>query len=219
MAYQETASQDEYLEAVERYQDYEAGTYQTMTIEEKMDFFVGVHTNHVPLFDEDGDDMDTSDDYYAIRDDFLEHPEQFYLEHISEFLKMLDDSCYQPSFMDTIVKIIHNIVRCHQAEGVAYLLSHLQEVPSRGYEYGLFWNVRYLLKDDSVYSFVKEALARTGPKDRGFLLRILEGANMPAVHGTDGGTRKFPLLSEYGDEIERKRKAELEELLARLPKE
>ena len=55
----------------------EAGTYQSMTLEEKMDFFDGVHTNRVPLFDEDGDDMDTSDDYYAIRDE-LKFAEQTY---------------------------------------------------------------------------------------------------------------------------------------------
>ena len=70
---------------MEQYQDYEAGTYQSMTLEEKMDFFDGVHTNHIPLFDEDGDDMDTSDDYYAIRDEFLNHPEQFSLNDILVF--------------------------------------------------------------------------------------------------------------------------------------
>ena len=92
MAYEKIESHDEYLKTVEQYQDYEAGTYQSMTLEEKMDFFDGVHTNRVPLFDEDGDDMDTSDDYYAIRDAFLEHPEQFTLDHILDFIKMLDDA-------------------------------------------------------------------------------------------------------------------------------
>ena len=55
---------------VEKYSDYEAGTYQYMTLREKMNFLDGVHTDNIPLFDEDGDDMDTSDDYYAIRDEF-----------------------------------------------------------------------------------------------------------------------------------------------------
>ena len=58
MAYEKIESHDEYLKTVEQYQDYEAGTYQSMTLEEKMDFFDGVHTNRVPLFDEDGDDME-----------------------------------------------------------------------------------------------------------------------------------------------------------------
>ena len=39
MAYEKIESHDEYLKAVEQYQDYEAGTYQSMTLEEKMDFF------------------------------------------------------------------------------------------------------------------------------------------------------------------------------------
>ena len=215
MAYNKIESHDEYLKAVEQYQDYEAGTYQSMTLEEKMNFFDGIHTNHVPLFDEDGDDMDTADDYYAIRDEFLDHPEQFALDHISEFLKMLDDDCYQPSFMDTIIKIIHNIVCYYQSEGVVYLLSHLHEVPRRGYEYGLFQNVRYLIKNDSVYPLVKEALSQINPNDSEFFLQILEGTNMPAILGISSGTRKFSLLSECGDEIVIKRKAELEDMISR----
>ncbi len=214
MAYEKIESHDEYLKVVEQYQDYEAGTYQSMTLEEKMDFFDGVHTDHVPLFDEDGDDMDTFDDYYAIKDEFLKHPEQFKLDHILDFMKMLDDDCYQPSFMDTILKIIHNIVCYYQLEGVTYLLSHLHEVPSRGYEYGLFWSVRYLMKDDSVYPLVKEALAQLSPNDSEFVLQILEGTNMPAILGINSEIRKFPLLSEYGDEIEMKRKAELEDIIS-----
>ena len=111
MAYDRITSHDEYLKAVEQYQNYEAGTYQSMTLKERMDFFDGIHTNHVPLFDEDGDDMDTADDYYEIRDDFLNHPEQFALDNILDFIEMLDDSCDQPSFMDTIINIIHHITR------------------------------------------------------------------------------------------------------------
>ena len=219
MAYEPLESHDEYLKAVEQYQDYEAGTYRSMTLEEKMNFFDGIHTNHIPLFDEDGDDMDTSDDYYAIRDEFLEHPEQFTLDHILEFIKMLDDNCYQPSFMDTIMNIIHNIVCYYQLGGVTYLLSHLHEVPSRGYELGLFHNVRYLIKNDAVYPLVMEALTQISPDDREFVLQILEGTNMPAILGINSETRKFPLLSECGDEIEMKRKDELTDIISRLSNE
>ncbi|MDE7203948.1 MAG: hypothetical protein K2O91_19125 [Lachnospiraceae bacterium] len=217
MAYTKIESHDEYLEVVEKYKDYEAGTYQSMTLEEKMDFFDGIHTDHVPLWDEDGDEMDTSDDYDAIRDEFLEHPEQFTLDNILDFIEMLDDDCYQPSFMDTIIKIIHNIVCYYQLEGVTYLLSHLHEVPSRGYVFGLFSNVRYLINDDSVYPLVKEALAQITPHDRKFVLQILKGTDMPKVLGIDHENRKFPILSECGNEIELGRKAELEDIISRLP--
>lgn len=217
MAYTKIESHDEYLEVVEKYKDYEAGTYQLMTLEEKMDFFDGIHTDHVPLWDEDGDEMDTSDDYDAIRDEFLEHPEQFTLDNILDFMEMLDDDCYQPSFMDTIIKIIHNIVCYYQLEGVIYLLSHLHEVPSRGYVFGLFSNVRYLINDDSVYPLVKEALVQITPDDRKFVLQILKGTDLPKVLGIDHENRKFPILRECGNEIELGRKAELEDIISRLP--
>lgn len=163
--------------------------------------------------------MDTSDDYYAIRDEFLEHPEQFTLDHILDFIKMLDDNCYQPSFMDTIMNIIHNIVCYYQSGGVTYLLSHLHEVPSRGYELGLFRNIRYLIKNDAVYPLVKEALTQIRPDDREFVLQILEGTNMPVILGINSETRKFPILSECGDEIEMKRKDELADIISRLSNE
>lgn len=216
MAYTRIESHDEYLKMVEKYQDYEGGTYESMTLKEKMDFFDGIHTDHVPLFDEDGDDMETADDYYAIRDEFLEQPEEFLLDNILDFMAMLDDECYQPSFMDTIVKIIHNIVRYYQLEGVIYLLSHLREVPSRGYVLGLFSSVRCLLSDDAVYPFVKEALVQLAPNDREFFQQILEGTDMPKILGIENEARKFPILNECGNEVELGRKAELEDMISKL---
>jgi len=207
MAHKKIESHEQYLKVVEQYKDYEAGTYQSMTLTEKMDFFDGIHTDNVPLFDEDGDEMNTFDDYDAIRDEFLDHPEQFALDNILDFMEMLDDSCYQPSFMDTIVKIIHNIVRFYQLEGVTYLLSHLNQVPRRGYEYGLFWSVRYLINDENVYPIVKESLGQIRSKEREFVLQILEG-NTP-----EG---KIPLLAELGNEMEQNRKAELEDIIYQL---
>ncbi len=197
MIHKTIESHDEYLKIVEQYQDYEAGTYKSMTLQEKMDFFDGVHTNNVPLFDEDGDDMETFDDYCAIEEDFLKHPEQFSLNNILDFMAMLDDSCYQPSFMDTITKIIHNIVRFYQLDGVVFLLSHLKDVPERGYEYGLFVSIQRLISDESVYSFAKEALSQISSDNRKFVLQILEKSS-------------FPCLEEHGNELELRRKAELE---------
>lgn len=181
MSYQKLKSHDDYLKAVERYEDYEAGTYETMSLKEKMDFLDGVHTDNIPLFDEDGDDMETSDDYYAIRDEFLNHPEQFSLDDISAFLELLDDSCYQPSFMDTVTEIIHNIVRHYEVEGVVYLLSHLHEVPEKGYEFGLFVNICRLIKDDTTYQFMKEALASVPSDTVKLIERILDGRDMPEI--------------------------------------
>lgn len=212
MAYQKIESHDAYLKIAEQYKDYEAGTYQSMTLEEKMDFFDGVHTDNIPLFDEDGDDMDTFDDYHAIKDEFLEHPEQFALSSILDFMEMLDDDCYQPSFMDSIIRIICNIVRYYRLDGVVYLLSNLRKVPARGYEYGLFWSVRCLIADDFLYPLVKEALTQISTADSEFVLQILEGKDMPEILGIH---KNFPVLSECGNEIELGRKAELTDIISR----
>lgn len=183
MAYEKIESHDDYLKIVEKYQDYEAGNYQSMTLEEKMNFFDGINKNQVPLFDEDGDDMETSDDYYAIRDEFLEHPEQFSLNHLLDFMKMLDDNCDQPSFMDTTIKIIRNIACHYQLEGVTYLLSHLHEVPDSGYQCGLLGIAHCLANDDTVYPLVREALTQISPRNREFVLQLLGSASKQDTEG------------------------------------
>lgn len=214
MAYQKIESHDEYLKIVEQYKDYKAGTYKSMTRKEKMDFFDGVHTDNVPLFDEDGDDMDTLDDYYAIQEEFLNHPEQFSLNDILAFIEMLDDSCYQPSFMDTITKVIHQIVRFYQLEGVVFLLSHLHEVPRRGYEFGLFVTIRRIMNDDITYPLMAEALSVITPDTLKLIQKILNGRDMPNVLESDGSTSAFPVFDECGSEMELERKAELENVIS-----
>lgn len=216
MVYQKINSHDEYLKMVEKYSDYEAGTYQYMTLREKMNFLDGVHTDNIPLFDEDGDDMDTSDDYYAIRDEILNHPEQFSLNDILVFFEMLDDSCYQPSFMDNITAIIHNIARYYQLEGVKFLLAHLSEVPRRGYMFGLFVNVQLLIKDDVTYQLMKEAVKLAAPDTIMLLRKILSGEDMPGILEKDGNVNKFPIFAESADETELKRKQELENIILSL---
>lgn len=211
MTYQKINSYDEYLKIVEKYSDYEAGTCQSMTLKEKMNFFNAVHTDSIPLFDEDGDDLETSDDYYSIRDEFVNHPEQFSLNNILAFLEMLDDSCYQPSFMENITTIIHNIVRYYQLEGVNFLLSHLSVVPEKAYLFGLFVNMRCLIKDEETYQLMKEAIKLAKPDTVILVQKILSGEDMPEVLGS-----KFPIFDECADEIELKRKQELEDIISSL---
>lgn len=201
MAYEKIKSHEEYLKKAEQYQAYEAGTYQSMTLQEKMDFFDGVHTDNVPLWDEDGDEMDTLEDYNSIREEFLNHPEQFSLKDIHVFMEMLDDSCYQPSYMDTVTKIIHNIACFYQSEGVAYLLSHLQEVPERGRMFGWSVTIHLLIRDDAAYAWMKESLKTLTPDALRLLHCILSGKDLP---------KSLLLYYNYGSETELARKAELE---------
>ncbi len=216
MTYQKIESQDDYLKIVEYYKDYEAGTYESMTLKEKMEFFNGIHTDNIPLFDEDGDDMDTADDYYSIRDEFLDHPEQFSLSDILTFLEMLDDSCYQPSFMDTITVIIHNIVRHYQLEGVVFLLSHLHEVSKKAYEFGWFVNIRLLIKDDITYQLMKDAIGLVTLDTVRLIHRIVSGKDLLELVEKDGKVNEFLIFDECGDETEVKRKQELENIILSL---
>lgn len=57
-----------------------------MTLEEKMIFFDGIHTDNVPLFDRDGNDMDTFNDYCDIEKEFLTNPQMFSLDDICSFI-------------------------------------------------------------------------------------------------------------------------------------
>ena len=216
MAYEKIASHEEYLKKAEQYQEYEAGAYHSMTLQEKMDFFDGVHTDNVPLWDEDGDEMDTLEDYNSIRDEFLSHPEQFSQTDIRSFMEMLDDSCGQPSFMDTVTKIIHSIARFYQLEGVAYLLSHLQDAPERGRMFGWFVTMRLIIHDDASYAWTKEALKELPPSALRLILNILSGKDMPKVCGGNGRTSEFPLFDACGNETERARKDELEHIVSGL---
>ena len=129
MAYEPVKSHEEYLKILEKFKDYKKNTYQTMSLEEKIDFFDGIHTDHVPMFDENGNDtLGTLWDYGEISREFIQHPEMFSVSDISKFLEMLDDDCYQPSFMDDTLKVIRSIIRFYGKDGAEYLLTHLSEI-------------------------------------------------------------------------------------------
>lgn len=71
---------------------------------------------------------------------------------------MLDDDCYQPSFMDDTLKVIRSIVRSYGEDGVIFLLNHLSDIPECGKEYGLCNCLRYLIEDDRVFPCLKKAV-------------------------------------------------------------
>lgn len=163
MAYRPVQSHEEYLEILEQYRDYQKGAYRSMSLEEKIDFFDGIHTDHVPGSDENGNDMWTLWDYGELAKDFIQHPEVFSVTDISKFIEMLDDDCYQPSFMDDTLKVIRSIIRYHGKDGAVYLLNHLSDVPQRGKEYGLYDSLQYLIVDDTAYPYLKEAVMAVEP--------------------------------------------------------
>lgn len=192
------------MKILENYRDYKKNTYQSMSLEEKIDFFDGIHTDHVPMFDENGDDtLWTLWDYGELTKEFISHPGMFSLADISKFLEMLDDDCYQPSFMDDTLKVIRSIIRFRGKEGAAYLLAHLSDVPERGREYGLCDSLRYLLVDDAAFPYLREAVIEAGSSEQELLRRIIAGA-----------VKGIPSLTKYAEGTELERVRELERLVS-----
>lgn len=176
MAYKPVESHEEYLKILEKYKGYKKNTYQSMSLEEKIDFFDGIHTDNVPMFDENGNDtLGTLWDYGEISREFIQHPEIFSLEDISKFIDMLDDNCYQPSFMDDTLKVIRSIIRYQGKDGVVFLLTHLSDVPEQGKEYGLCDSLRYLIVDDVTFSYLKEAIILVDSSVQEFVRQIIDG--------------------------------------------
>ena len=204
MAYKPIESHEEYLKNLEHYRKIKKNAWQSMTLEEKIDFFDGIHTDNVPMFDENGNDtLWTLWNYGEIYKEFIQHPEMFSVTDISKFIDMLDDDCYQPSFMDDTLKVIRSIIRFHGKDGAIYLLSHLQNVPEQGKEYGLCRSLRYLIVDNITFPYLKEAIALADDSIRNMLSRIL--------HGEISGVTS-PL--KYAEGVERERICELEVLIS-----
>jgi hypothetical protein len=85
MAYKPIESHEEYLKNLEHYRKIKKNAWQSMTLEEKIDFFDGIHTDHVPMFDENGNDtLWTLWNYGEIYKEFIQHPEMFSVTDISK---------------------------------------------------------------------------------------------------------------------------------------
>lgn len=204
MAYKPVQSHEEYLKILEKYKNYKKNTYQSMSLEEKIDFFDGIHTDHVPMFDENGNDtLGTSWDYGEITKEFIQHPEMFSLTDISKFIEMLDDDCYQPSFMDDTLKVIRSIIRFQGKDGAAFLLNHLSDVPECGKEYGLFGSIRCLIVDDITFPYLKEAITSVHSSVQKLVLQIINGK-----------IKGVPCLTKYADGIVLERIRELEMIIS-----
>lgn len=203
MAYQPVKSYEEYLKILDGYRGYKKNMYQAMSLEEKIDFFDGIHTDHVPMFDENGNDtLGTLWDYGEITKEFIGHPDMFSLKDISKFLEMLDDDCYQPSFMDDTIKVIRSIIRFFGKGGAVFFLTHLSDVPERGKQYGFCDSLGYLIADDVVFPCLGEAILEVDPATREQIRKIINGE----IEGV-------PSLKKYAEGRELERIRELESLV------
>ncbi len=205
MAHKPVKSYEEYLKILKNYKDYKKNTYKTMSLQEKIDFFDGIHTNNVPMFDENGNSIWTLWDYNEICKEFIQYPEMFSVTDISKFLDMLDDNCEEPSFMDDTLKVIRSIIRYQGKAGAVFLLNHLFDVPEHGKEYGLFDSLRYLIVDDAAYPYLKEALIEVDSSVQSLVHQIINGK-----------VKGLPCLLKYTEGKELERVQELDRVVSDL---
>ncbi|WP_313129893.1 hypothetical protein [Anaerocolumna sp.] len=198
----------------EKLRDYKAGTYKTMSLKEKMDFLNGVHREEVEIFDEEGKDMDTLQDFWDIEDDFLNNPQQFSLNDILSFINMLDDWCFELSWMEQVVDIIVNIACFYRINGIVFLLSNLKNVPEKGRLFGQFRVMQRLLAEN-IYPTVKEAVKQINPSDRMLVLYILEGEPAPPKPTKKGERKHLPKVAgENASDILKQENAELVSIIS-----
>lgn len=94
-----------------------------MSLQEKMDFLDGVQKEFIPIFDENGNDMNTLCDFWSIQQELKENPQLFKIEDMTALMHMLDDECFECDMMHQLVIIIRRIAVYYGTEGVCFLFS------------------------------------------------------------------------------------------------
>ncbi len=163
---------DKQDEMMEKYKDYRRGTYKSMSLQEKMDYLDGVQKEFIPIFDEDGMDMDTLVDFWDIQREFAEAPQMFTVENMVALLHMFDDECFEITMMHELARIVCGIAVHYGKEGICFLLEHLDEVPKEGMWHGHVRVMQFLMAGED-YFLLKEAVTRCVQPGREQLLAIL----------------------------------------------
>ena len=161
---------------MEKYKDYRRGTYESMSLQEKMDFLDGVQKEFIPIFDKNGNDMDTECDFFSIQKEFKENPQMFTMENMVALMHMLDDECFEPDMMHQLVIMIRRIAVYYETKGICFLLEHFYEVPKEGMWYGHF-RIMQSLMNEEYYPLLKKAVMQCAQTGREQLLAILAAYN------------------------------------------
>ena len=125
----------------------------------------------------------------------------FSLEDISKFIAMFDDNCFEISQMHDTLDVIFSIVKFQGRDGVVFLLNHLSDVPEQGKEFGLWYGLLDLMRDDVVFSYLKEVITLVDPSVRELVRQIIDGE----VPGVEGLLEYFEENKEHhkGNDLER----------------
>ena len=147
-------------------QDYRVGDYLMMGAAGKIEFLCRVHKEEISLWDDDGDDNEFYNDYHAVQEELLDHPEMLDCEdvlHIMKIFKMVFENCLY-----------------YGKDRIVFYLRHLQEVPLNGRFHGWHFPVQWLLAEES-FPALKEAVLEQAPEVQKLVSEILDGIDTDQV--------------------------------------
>lgn len=130
-----------------------AGDRQTMSVPEKIDFLHKVHREEISLWDDDGSDNEIFNDYHAVENELLDHPESIQCEDLLRLLKIFDDDCFEISWQFHLSKMVfYNCCRYGRPR-IAFYLQHLPDVPAGGRFHGWHFPIQWLLEGTTFPDF------------------------------------------------------------------
>lgn len=158
-------------------QGYGVGDYRRMGIAEKIDFLCKVHREEISLWDDDGNDNEIYNDYHAVQEELLDHPEMLGCEDVLHIMKSFDDGCFELTWQFNLATMVFRNCLYYGKSRIVFYLQHLQEVPSSGRFHGWHFPVQWLLGEES-FSVLKEAVLEQTPEVRKLVAEILDGIDV-----------------------------------------
>lgn len=155
-------------------QDYRVGDYLMMGAAGKIDFLCRVHKEEISLWDDDGDDNEFYNDYHAVQEELLDHPEMLDCEDVLHIMKIFNDDCFERTWQFNLAKMVFENCLYYGKDRIVFYLRHLQEVPLNGRFHGWHFPVQWLLAEES-FPALKEAVLEQAPEVQKPVSEILDG--------------------------------------------
>ena len=153
---------------------YSIGDVWSMDLPGKIDFLHRVHTEEVSLWDEDGNDNEIWEEFHAVQQELLAHPERLGEEDLLHIMRIFDDDCFELSWQLNLAKLVYNNCLYYGGERMRVYLRHLNEVPPNGRLHGWHFPVQWFL-DEKTFPAFQEAVREQPEEVQQAVLGILEG--------------------------------------------
>lgn len=155
-------------------QNYNVGDYQSMCVSEKINFLYRVHTEEISLWDDDGNDNEIWDDYHAVQNELLQHPEMLNCEDLLHIMRIFDDDCFEITWQFHLAQILYRNCLHYGKSRISFYLQHLQEVPLNGRFHGWHFPIQWLM-DEKSFLLLKETVQEQTIETKKLVLQILDG--------------------------------------------